>query len=102
MKKCIGIIFSLYILFSAIVPCTFFDNCGEEHNTEQTPGKNQKKECDNCSPFCSCSTTYGFTLNIVHSLPTILIAYKPVVYPVYQCSPASAYTSGYFQPPRLG
>ncbi|WP_394350034.1 DUF6660 family protein [Agriterribacter humi] len=102
MKNCIACILAIYILFSAVVPCSFFDNCEEEQSTAGSAGSDHKKDCSNCSPFSICSSAPGFTLN------TISTSFEPVAfnnspaYSEYCFSFKSGYYSSLFQPPRAG
>lgn len=103
MKTWCGYILFLYILFSAIVPCTIIDDCVRGEGTEQASGNGSaKKDCCACSPFSICSSNHGFTLH------TVTTTWEPVVirisptYRNYNCSLASSDPESPFQPPRHG
>ena len=102
VKNFIAYILAFYVLFSAIVPCTFFDNCEEEEHTEQTANNHHEKDCSGCSPFSVCSSASGFTFNtITTSVEPVEFYYSPT-YGEYYFSSKSGYYSSLFQPPRIG
>jgi hypothetical protein len=101
MKKCIGYILFLYILFCAVVPCTIIDNY-EDESTEQTSHKNTNKDCNNCSPFSICSPSPGFTIGAITTTIAPVIPETLLVYSNYYFSFKSEYYSSFFQPPRSG
>jgi len=84
------------------VPCSVFDKCEEAQQTEQSSGKEPKKGCNDCSPFCVCSAAHGFTNNKINPLIEVLVFNSMPVYNSYSLSYTSGYHSGFFQPPRLG
>jgi len=101
MKKWIAYILSFYILFSAVVPCSIFDKCEDDQHIEQTSNKEQRKDCNNCSPFSFCSSTHGFTQSTINtSIETVQFNTLPT-YSDYHFSSISEYHSSLFQPPRL-
>ncbi len=102
MKKWIAYILSFYILFSAVVPCSIFDNCEEGENTEQTSNTGHKKDCNDCSPFSICSAAHGFTDNSNHPVIEPIDVYSSLSYGEYYFSFKSEYHASLFQPPRIG
>ncbi len=98
MKR-IAYILSFYILLSAIVPCSLFDDC-EEENAEQTSASFPEKDCNDCSPFSICSTGHGFAINLESQLTEPLVVYTPVLYREINYSAKSGYYFTHFQPPR--
>lgn len=61
MKLWLGYILSVYLIVSAMVPCSFFDHCEDEAKTAfQDCGDKEKHECKDCSPFSICSPQHGF------------------------------------------
>jgi len=101
MKKWIAFILSLYLLFSAIVPCSIFDNCEQNENTQQTSDTDHKKDCGGCPPFSICSATHGFTINSRTPLMEPIQFYPTSSYSQFYSSFKSEYYSSYFQPPRF-
>ncbi|WP_143075724.1 DUF6660 family protein [Parafilimonas terrae] len=101
MKKWLCSILLLYILFSIIVPCSFFDKCEEKQQIQQAANNKQKNNCDNCSPFCVCSSAHNFTNNIIAAIEPAIFR-KEIVYNDYYLSSSSEYHPSLFQPPRLG
>ena len=101
MKKWLGYILSFYLLFNIIVPCSVFDKCEEAQQTERSSSKESKKDCNDCSPFCACSSAHGFTNNKINLLIEVVFLNSMPVYSNYALSSTSGYHSGFFQPPRL-
>ena len=102
VKKWLAYILSFYILFSAIAPCSIFDKCEDGRHIEQTSNKEQKKDCNNCSPFSFCSPTHGFTLSTINTLIETAPFHTSPPYSDYYFPSISEYHSSLFQPPRLG
>jgi hypothetical protein len=98
--KIIAFILSFYILFSAVIPCSVFDNCQGEEHTAGSSGSEQRKDCNGCSPFSICSAAQGFT--VTNNTPSIEPAefYFPPSYGNFHFSFTSEYFSNLFQPPR--
>jgi hypothetical protein len=92
----------LYILFSTVVPCSVFDNCGQEEHTGQASHTDHTKDCNGCSPFSICSAAHGFTIS--SNMPSVkpLQWHSSPAYGELYLSFTSAYYSSYFQPPRFG
>ena len=102
MKKCIGYILLLYVLFCTLVPCTFIDKCDSKGCTERTSRKDANKDCNNCSPFSICSSSHGFTMGAMATLTDPVLLQNSPVYSDYYFSFKPAYYSTHFQPPREG
>jgi hypothetical protein len=102
MKKCIGYILFLYILFCALVPCTFNNKCDSEGCTEQTSRKDANRDCNSCSPFSICSFSGGFTIGTIATLTVPDLCQISLVYKDYYFSYKPAYYASHFQPPRAG
>jgi len=102
MKKWLGYILSVYILLSAIVPCSLFDDCEGDQQTEQQSKKPADKDCTACTPFCLCSSAHNFTHNKMNAAIAPVTSISEQQYSEYSSSPVSAYRSSLFQPPRLG
>ena len=100
MKKWIVYILSFYILFNIAVPCSLFDKCEKEWRTEQSSGKEQKKDCNNCSPFCVLSPAYNFTINIISISIDPVTLDSSTLYNSYSFSIISNYYQSFFQPPK--
>jgi len=93
-------IFSLHLLFSALVPCSIFDNCEASSCAEQASDTDQHKDCNSCSPFSICSSASGVIIPTTTSLiqpPELL--HSPI-YGEYQFSSNVEYHASFFQPPR--
>lgn len=99
--KILSFILSFYILFSAVVPCSVFDNCEQEIHASASSDTTPSKSCNACSPFCICSA-HGFA--VMNNDPTI--GQEPVdrltSYCEFYASFLPGYSSRLFQPPRLG
>jgi hypothetical protein len=102
MKKWLGYILGLYVLFSAVIPCAIVDNCDEGEKTEQRSGHEENDNCDNCPPFCNCSSGHGFTFNTLAVTIAPADLYTGAKYNFYNISSKSDYYSSFFQPPRFG
>jgi hypothetical protein len=102
MKKWIACILSFYILFSALVPCSVIDHCGDEEQTRQSSHSEHKKDCNNCSPFSICSSAPGFPLYSVNTSLEPIAFYNRPAYSEYYFASRSAYYASLFQPPRFG
>ena len=100
VKTWVAYILTFYILFSAVVPCSMIDNCGEEC-TEQTSDSDHKKDCNNCSPFSICASASGFTLNSISTSLELITFKNSPTHSEYYFSSKSEYYSSLFQPPRL-
>jgi hypothetical protein len=101
VKNWMAYILSLYILFSALVPCSIFDKCEASACTEQGSDTDQHNDCNSCSPFSICSSVSGVIISTTTSLiqpPEFL--YSPT-YGEYHFSSNGDYHSSLFQPPRL-
>jgi len=93
-------ILSLYILFSALVPCSIFDKCEGSECTEQRSETDNHTDCNNCSPFSICSSVSGaifHTTNLLVQPPDFL---DSPTYSEYHFSSQLEYHSIFFQPPR--
>ena len=100
LKSCITYILSFYILFCAVVPCSMFDNCEEEH-TGQTSRPLPLKECNGCSPFSTCSSANSFIISHeVISALSFAFPGKPS-HNRYPFAFKSEYYFSFFQPPEL-
>jgi uncharacterized protein DUF6660 len=95
-------ILSVYILFTAVVPCSIFDKCDGARDLEQHSKNEQKKDCNDCCPFCVCSTAHNFNLSNGHNALEPFIVATPVTYGRPYPSFISEYFSSFFQPPRIG
>ena len=102
VKRWLGYILSFYLFFNIVVPCSVFDKCEEAPATEQSSGKESKKDCNGCSPFCVCSSAHSFTNNKINPVPEAFVLYRLPAYSGYYPSFISEYYSSFFQPPRLG
>jgi hypothetical protein len=100
VKTLLAYILAFYILLSAVVPCTVFDQCEEEEKTEQHSATRHEKDCANCTPFSFCSTTAGFTLNAVNLEIVPIPLINSPSYSEYISAPKSEYYSSLFQPPE--
>ncbi len=100
MQKWIAFILSFYLLFTAVVPCTYIDRCEEEttQHSDSAPDKN----CSNCPPFSICSKTQGFALQHFSLAPRQAVTAAPLLYSEYHFSLPANYASSLFQPPRMG
>ena len=99
LKTVITYILSLYILFSAVVPCSVFDNCEDQTHTEQSSNSDHRKDCNNCSPFSICSSASGFTFNNENTSLEPVVFHNSPSYNDYYFSSKSEYYSSLFQPP---
>ena len=102
VKRWVGYILSLYVLFCAVVPCTIIDNCEDDQKTEQTSKQEEKKDCNNCSPFSICSASHGFTLATIGTTVEPIVFNSSPAYSDYYFSAKSEYHPSLFQPPRAG
>ncbi len=102
VKKGIAYILAIYILLSAVVPCSIIDNCEEEEHTEQTSNSEHEKDCNNCSPFSICSSASGFTLTAANTSLEPVEFHNSPTYSEYCFSSKSEYYPSLFQPPRVG
>jgi hypothetical protein len=100
MKKWISYLLAFYILFSAIVPCSIFDNCEDEHQTQQSSKPLPVKDCNNCSPFSICASAHGFIINFEALTLEPAAFYNSSSYSEYYLSTKSEYFFTHFQPPR--
>jgi hypothetical protein len=101
LKKWITYISFLYIVVSALIPCSFFDKCEEESYIEQTSGSDHENDCNDCSPFSACSSASGFPIdNEITSLDTLFF-YTSQCYNEFHSSSKSEYYQSLFQPPRV-
>jgi hypothetical protein len=100
MKKWIGYILLLYILFCAIVPCTVFDDCEEELFTEQTTNENAGEDCSNCSPFSICTSCHNAAPAVQLLTIQLPLFYSSHSYSEFYCSSKSEYHNRHFEPPR--
>lgn len=100
VKNYIAFILAFYILFSATVPCSIFDNCEEREQAGQTPYSDHKKDCNNCSPFSTCASAPGFTISPAYPGIGIAIFDGTTEFGELTVSPGAEYYSTLFQPPR--
>ena len=101
VKNWMAYILSLYIVFSALVPCSIFDKCEASACTEQGSDSDQHKDCNSCSPFSVCSSGSGVIIPTITSLmqpPEFLYSR---IYGDYQFSSKADYHSSFFKPPRI-
>ena len=101
VKNWITYIFSFYILLSAVVPCSIFDQCEEEEHLEQAKGSDEEQECSNCSPFSSCSSTAGFTVTSLSISTEPVDCFNSPTSDLYHFPSRSEYYPKLFQPPRV-
>lgn len=100
MKK-IAYILSFYILVSALVPCSLFDNCEEKVYSEQAAASFPENDCNDCSPFSICSIGHGLAINTQTFLAEPLIVFTSIIYREIDYSTQSSYYFTHFQPPRI-
>ena len=90
-----------YIFLSAVVPCDTFDNCENEHKTDQVADSTPENDSKDCSPFSICASCNGFTISHEYVSIAPLIFYNKSSYNSYHISPKSEYYFSFFQPPRI-
>jgi hypothetical protein len=100
VKKWIAYILCLYIMFSAVVPCSIFDKCEEIRHTEQASKSFPVKDCNNCSPFSVCAAAHGFTITHENFSIETFAFNSPLFYNEYDFSSKPGYYFSHFQPPR--
>ena len=100
LMRILAYILSFYILLSAVVPCSLFDNCESEDHTEQGSGSFPVNGCNHCSPFSTCAAGHGFTINLVNISFELLKGNTSLSYGEYCFSAKPGYLFLYFQPPR--
>jgi hypothetical protein len=101
VKRLTGCILSLYLLLSAVLPCTIIDDCEVVTHTEQTAGKSTEDDCRNCSPLSTCSQAPGFTADYISiGLHPLMLPFTPV-YTDHCAFFKSEYYPRFLQPPRM-
>lgn len=101
LLKILTYILSFYVLFCTVVPCNLFDKCEEPEQTVNTSKSIPVKDCNNCSPFSTCASCHGFTINQEKALLIPVVFYNKTMYNSYSFSAKSEYSFSFFQPPRL-
>ncbi len=100
MKKWLGYILSVYILFCAVVPCTVFDACEEEILVAQTTTESPEEDCNNCSPFSICAACQSVANTVEQMIIELPVFYHSSFYMDFYPSSKSEYHTTHFQPPR--
>lgn len=101
MKKWLGYILSVYILFCAVVPCTVFDTCEEDISAAQTTTENREDDCTNCSPFSICAACQSVAHTVEQMRFELPVFYHSSFYMDFYLSSKSEYHTTHFQPPRI-
>ncbi|MFD0766780.1 DUF6660 family protein [Mucilaginibacter lutimaris] len=100
--KLLCILFSFVIVLLSVKPCCTDSNCDAAAKKE-LPGKAKANDCGGCSPFFSCGTCAGFTIN---KTTAIILAVNPIkaarAYPVYRQPNVKDVVLAIWQPPKLG
>jgi hypothetical protein len=60
--KFLTLLASFYMLALSCVPCICEDNCANEKTEQSKPA--DKRQEDNCTPFCSCSCCHSVVFNL--------------------------------------
>jgi hypothetical protein len=97
--KLLAYILSFYILFCAVAPCYLFDNC-ESSEQYETRKEDPLKDCNNCSPFSTCSSCHGFAFGQEAMTVLPLVFNVQQVYADQSFSFSEGYDVSFFQPPR--
>jgi len=100
VKHFITYILAFYILLSATLPCSFFDQCEEEVSTETTNTPHTKNDCSGCSPFSVCYAATGFTLHALTTSTAPFLVCLMLTYGEYKYPFKAGYASNCFKPPR--
>jgi len=100
MKKWFTLILALVVMVSSALPCCTIDDCCKEVFTESSK-QHPFEEKGPCSPFFACGSCSGFT-----TLTRSIQVAAPVITKTTHHQQAidlfpSAYSSGFFQPPRV-
>ena len=101
VKRWFTYILLFYLLFTTLVPCSIFDRCEDGQQATQTAGRESKKDCSNCSPFCVCSPAYCFTYNQINPSIEPLTIQTLLTYGDRYVSSKTDYYFDFFRPPRL-
>jgi hypothetical protein len=89
----LAVLFSIYILVLAGFPCVAKDDCNRNKPTTE-----QTKNC--CSPFFSCNTCAGFTLNKTNVELAIPAIPRNKEKSLYKFSVHSEFCYAIWQPPK--
>ncbi len=101
MKLWLGYILSVYLIVSAIIPCSFFDHCEDEVKTTfQDCGNEEEHECKNCSPFSICSPQHVFFARAANYAANLNTAIYELNYSHFIAGLVSGYHPTLLQPPR--
>jgi hypothetical protein len=102
LKRAFYILFSIYFISLAIVPCGDKDDCNEIKHEQCSQSDNKEPHSDEaCTPFCVCSCcATHFVVKSFQSLQN-QIAVINTVYTVHPESKTSAAVIPIWQPPKL-
>ena len=105
--KVILILLSFVVLLLSTVPCAAFGK-GSSFDTHKNCQENSKDcgdDCDGkCSPFYSCGSCLGFTIQIHFSSPEFklaIIAYDAPKTTTYKAFAYSSFICKIWQPPKI-
>ncbi|MEO9004698.1 MAG: DUF6660 family protein [Ginsengibacter sp.] len=100
--KIFALLFSLYILALALVPCCAVADCQDEAPISQKADSRQHNDaCQNCSPFNQCGNCVGFTLT-GSDIPMDRSVHAAALTFFHSAQHYSAkFISSFWQPPRL-
>jgi len=100
--KVVAFILSAYLFFLFAVPCCLFDNCPEEKTAQTQEHEKGDGDCGTCSPFFTCTSCSGFTIDI-SELNSDLISFSPNnPYADYIVSSMPEIDYDFWQPPKIG
>jgi hypothetical protein len=78
--KIMSLIFAIYLLGAAVVPCCIYDDCSaDEMSANNSPGKNEK-DSGMCSPFFNCGSCSHVSIDPVvieqrETMPVAILFY---------------------------
>jgi hypothetical protein len=101
MKMWLTSILLLLVVTATLCPCYLKDDCcNDEFLCEGANHSSHRSEC-NCSPFVTCGTCAGFAINIKIVEIPIITAEKPIHHSNVISFLLAAYSTSFFQPPRV-
>ena len=87
------------MIFSAVIPCSFFDQC-EDNVTEHQECAKDEQECKGCSPFSICSPQQGYAYSTTSYSIVLGSTNSRTDYNKFIVGSESDYHPSLLQPPR--
>ena len=101
--KVLSFIFAFYLLACSTIPCCALGYCGNDvkKGKSLTSGKTDDDCKGNCSPFFSCGSCSGFTVNPQEFTIAPVVICEQITYSEFYITPYSDYFPSFWQPPKL-